>query len=122
MEWRTKGASTEELHESSAFFGARGSDLSKGTLEQQLQKIYEAGIGVSITWLRDGEVDLRLVHKTGVVAAEGTVQEVADVLPWLEQAIKKNFPKADYQHTRASEMPHDAFSFAWRSKGDTARH
>ena len=96
--------------------------MTKGTLEQELQKIYEAGIGVSITWLRDGGVDLRLVHKTGVVAAEGNVNTVADGVSWLRGAIKMHFPKANYQHTSATEMPHDAFSFAWRSKGDTARH
>jgi len=74
-----------------------------GTLEQELQKIHDAGIGVSITWLRDG-VDLRLVHKNGVVAAEGNVEEVACVLPWLEGAIKKHFPEADYEPV-ASPLP-----------------
>jgi hypothetical protein len=66
-----------------------------GTLEQELEKIHDAGIGVSITWLRDS-VDLQLVHKNGVVAVEGSVEEVADVLPWLEGAIKKHFPEANY--------------------------
>ena len=69
-----------------------------GTLEQELQKIHDAGIGVSITWLWDGGVDLRLVHQSGVVVAEGNVEAVANVLAWLERAIKKHFPKADYEH------------------------
>ena len=67
-----------------------------GTLEEELQRIHDAGIGVSITWLSDGRVDLRLVHKSGAVAAEGNVKEVADVLPWLETAIKWQFPKSTY--------------------------
>jgi len=67
-----------------------------GTLEEELQRIHDAGIGVSITWLSDGRVDLRLVHKSGAVAAEGNVKEVANVLPWLETAIKWHFPKATY--------------------------
>jgi hypothetical protein len=66
------------------------------TLEEELQRIHDAGIGVSITWLSDGRVDLRLVHKSGAVAAEGNVKEVAEVLPWLETAIKCHFPKAMY--------------------------
>jgi hypothetical protein len=66
------------------------------TLEQELQTIHDAGIGVSITWLSDGRVDLRLVHRSGVVVAEGNVKEVASVLPWLEGAIKRHFPKAHY--------------------------
>jgi hypothetical protein len=59
--------------------------------------MHDAGIGVSITWLWDGEVDLGLVHKNGVVAAEGSVQEIAGVLPWLERAIKKHCSKANYE-------------------------
>jgi hypothetical protein len=63
-----------------------------GTLEQELQKIRDARIGLAITWLCDGRVDLRLIHKSGVVVAEGNVAELAGVLPWLEAAIKKHFP------------------------------
>jgi hypothetical protein len=69
-----------------------------GTLEQEFQKIHDAGIGVVITWLRDGGVDLRLVRKSGVVTAEGNVEAIADVVSWLETAIRKNFPAANYDH------------------------
>lgn len=62
-------------------------------LEQELQNIHDAGIGVSITWLWDGGVDVRLVHKTGIVAAEGNVNAVANVVAWMEGAIKKHFPE-----------------------------
>jgi hypothetical protein len=63
------------------------------TLEQELQKIHDAELGLTITWLWEGGVDLGLVHKSGV-AVEGNVEQFADVLPWLEGAIKKYFPKA----------------------------
>jgi hypothetical protein len=53
-----------------------------GTLERVLQETHDVGIGVSITWLGDGRLEVRLVHKSGVIATEGTVREVADVLPW----------------------------------------
>jgi hypothetical protein len=69
-----------------------------GTLEQELQKIHEGGIGVSIMWLWDARLDLRLIHKGGVIVAEGTVREVAEVLPWLERTIKRHFPMANYEH------------------------
>jgi hypothetical protein len=29
--------------------------------------------------------------------AEGNVETVADILPWLEAGIKKHYPKANYQ-------------------------
>jgi hypothetical protein len=67
-----------------------------GTLEEELQNIHDARIGVSITWLWDGGVDLRLVHKGGAVADEGSVENVGDVLPWLESAIKEHIRKANY--------------------------
>jgi len=67
-----------------------------GTLEHELRKIQDAEIGVAITWLCEGGVDLRLIHKSGVVVAEGNVADVSDVLPWLEGAIKKHFPL--YRH------------------------
>jgi hypothetical protein len=76
-----------------------------GTLEQELQKIHDAGLGVSVTWLCDWRVELRLIHKYGAVAAEGNVKEVADILPWLEGAIKRHFPKANYARATSHDRP-----------------
>jgi hypothetical protein len=66
-----------------------------GTLERVLQKMHDAKIGVAITRLGDARLDLGLVHKSGVIATEGTVREVAEVSPWLERVIKRHFPKAN---------------------------
>jgi hypothetical protein len=93
-----------------------------GTLGRVLQEMHDAGIGVSITWLWDARLDARLVHRSGVIATEGTVRGIGEVLCWLERVIKKHFPTANYDHTRATEMAHDSFSFVWRSEGNTARH
>ena len=68
-----------------------------GTLEEELQKIYEAKIGVSITWLWDGGVDVRLLDRSGEFIAETQVETVGDVLPWLEVAIGTHCPNARYQ-------------------------
>jgi hypothetical protein len=91
--------------------------------------MHDAGIGVSITWLSDGGVDLRLIHKSDVVAGEGTVLEVADVLPWLEWAINKNFPNANYQRAarplprtrRSASSCRETIPLTERGSGTAAR-
>lgn len=70
-----------------------------GTLEEELQKIHDAKIGVWISWLWDGGVDVRLVGKRSESVDESQVQTVADILPWLERSIKQHFPKAQYQRS-----------------------
>jgi hypothetical protein len=68
-----------------------------GTLEEELQKIHEAKIGVCITWLWDGGVDVRLIDEKGEFVDDTNVEEIADILPWMEVAVKKHFAKANYQ-------------------------
>ena len=97
-----------------------------GTLEQELKKIHDAGLGVAITWLCDWRVDLRLVHKNGVVVAEGDVGDVANVLPWLEGAIKKHFPQANYEHAAShdarSSQTHDRSGAAGNGSRSGSHH
>jgi hypothetical protein len=55
--------------------GANAKRLSLGneimeTLEQRLQRIHDVKIGVTITWLWDGGVDLQLLRERGAVAAK----------------------------------------------------
>src|SRR4051794_11853845 len=42
-----------------------------GTLEEELQKIHDAGIAVWISWLWDGGVDVWLVNESGNAIDEG---------------------------------------------------
>jgi hypothetical protein len=86
------------------------------TLEQELQQIHDANMGITITWLWDGGVDVRLLREGGMVVAEGNIDDVP-VLPWLEGAIKKHFPKANYEAPRplpASRGPATAVAL-WHS-------
>ena len=68
-----------------------------GTLEEELQKIHDAKIGVCITWLWDGGVDVRLFDEKGELVDDTNVEKIADILPWMEVAVKKHFAKANYQ-------------------------
>ena len=67
-----------------------------GSLEEELEKIQEAKIGVSITWLWDGGVDVRVLDRSGAFIAETNVETVAEILPWLEAVIAKDCPTAAY--------------------------
>ena len=67
-----------------------------GTLEEELQKLHDAKIGIWISWLWDGGIDVRLRSGRGAALDEGNVQAVADVLPWLEHGIKQHIPKSAY--------------------------
>jgi hypothetical protein len=62
------------------------------TLEQKLQEIHDAGIGVCITWLWDGGVDVRVLKPDGTVADDTNVAKIADILPWLKS--EKHFLNA----------------------------
>jgi hypothetical protein len=68
-----------------------------GSLEEELEKIHEAKIGVSITWLWDGGVDVRVVGRSGALIAETNVETVAEILPWLEAVIARDCPTARYR-------------------------
>jgi hypothetical protein len=71
-----------------------------GTLEQGLQDIHDAGIGVCITWLWDGGVDVRLLDHAGKFVAETQVGMMDKVLPWLRSAIQEHRPSAAYERSR----------------------
>ena len=69
-----------------------------GTLEEELQKIYDSEIHVDIGWLWDGGIDVRL----GDDEITGHVETVAEVLPWLQEAIARHYPSSKYNVERKS--------------------
>ena len=71
-----------------------------GTLEQELQKIYDSEINLSISWMWDAGFDLKLGDEFGGFVEEGQVRSVGDVLPWFQEAIAKHYPTSQYQVER----------------------
>jgi hypothetical protein len=67
-----------------------------GTLEEELQKIYDSEIHVDIGWIWHGGIDVSV----GNGEFTGNVQTVAEVLPWLQEAIAKHFPESKYHVER----------------------
>jgi hypothetical protein len=66
------------------------------SLEQELQKMYDSEIHVDIGWLWDGGINLSI----GNDEANGNVKTVAEVLPWLEEAIARKLPESKYNVER----------------------
>src|SRR5262249_62370870 len=62
----------------------------------ELQKIYDSEINIEIGWFWDGGVTVRLGDKMNGYLAEEGVQTVADVLPWLQEAIAQFYPGSEY--------------------------
>ena len=67
-----------------------------GSLEQELQKVYDSEFHLDIGWLWDGGIDISL--NNGEV--ERHVQAVAEILPWIQQAIADHYPESQYHVER----------------------
>jgi hypothetical protein len=65
-------------------------------LEEELQKMYDSEIHVSIGWVWDGGIDMSI----GLDEITGHVATVAEVLPWLQAAIAKQFSESKYNVER----------------------
>jgi hypothetical protein len=66
------------------------------SLENELQKMYDSEIHVDIGWLWAGGIDVGI----GNDKATGNVRTVAEVLPWLQDAIARYFPASKYHVER----------------------
>ena len=62
----------------------------------ELQRIYDSEINVEISWFWDGAFTVRLGDKVNGFLAEEDVNSVADILPWLQEAIAQFYPGSDY--------------------------
>ena len=70
----------------------------------ELQKIYDSEINVQISWLWDGGIDVRLGDKMNGYEAEENVRSVADIIPWLQEAIAHFYPQSTYALSLDAEL------------------
>jgi hypothetical protein len=80
-------------------------------LEQELQKIYDSEINIHISWLWDGGIDLKLGDEMNGYDAEGQIRTVAEIVPWLQKAISKHYPRSQYNLDRLKNMPDKVVEF-----------
>ena len=65
-------------------------------LAHELQKIYDSEINIRISWFWDGGIDVWIGDDLNGYLAQETVTCVADVVPWLQEAIAHFYPNSTY--------------------------
>ena len=78
--------------------------MEMAELAVELQKIYDSEINVRISWLWDGGIDLWLGDDIGGYEAAENVPSVADVIPWLQEAIAHFYPTSTYAQSLGKEV------------------
>ena len=73
-----------------------GGTSTQDILTNELQRIYDSEINITMTLQRSGHIELK-VRNTD---AWGSVSDVQDILPWLQAAIHDHYPKSKYDVER----------------------
>jgi hypothetical protein len=73
-------------------------------LAVELQKSYDSDINVRIGWFWDGGIAIRLGDDMNGYLAEETVGTVAEIVPWLQEAIAHFYPKSSYALSLGPEL------------------
>jgi hypothetical protein len=79
-------------------------DNAAPDLAVELHKIYDSEIDVRIGWFRDGGIEIRLGHDMNRYLTEETVRTVAEIAPWLHQAIAHFYPGSSYARWLSPEL------------------
>lgn len=73
-------------------------------LAAELQRIYNSEINVSISWLWDGGIDVRLGDALSGFLAEESLSSTAELVPWLQEAIARFYPDSTYARSLGAEV------------------
>jgi len=64
-------------------------------LEEILISLYATGINVSISWIWDGDIDVRLGDPLNGYLAEGQVGTVTEIAEWLRDQAVRHYPGSE---------------------------
>jgi hypothetical protein len=73
-------------------------------LTVELQRVYDSEINLEISWFWDGGIEIRLGDKMNGFLAEENVSSVADIIPWLREAIAHFYPDSTYAASLDPEL------------------
>jgi hypothetical protein len=78
--------------------------VSTSDLATELQAIYDSEINVEISWFWDSGIEIRLGDKVNGFVAEQHVVSVAEIVPWLQEAIAHFYPESAYARSLDPEI------------------
>ena len=73
-------------------------------LSVELQKIYDSEINLRIGWFWYAGIEIRLGDDLNGYLAEETVRTVAEIVPWLQEAIAHFYPGSSYARSLSAEV------------------
>jgi hypothetical protein len=73
-------------------------------LTTELQRIYDSEINVAISWFWDCGIIVRLGDEMSGFVAQEYVQAVAEIVPWLQEAIAHFYPGSTYADSLSEEV------------------
>jgi len=65
-------------------------------LEEVLISLYASAINVSISWIWDGDIDVKLGDPLNGFKAEGKVGTVTEVADWLRDQAVRHYPSSEF--------------------------
>ena len=78
--------------------------MSPALPQRRRAKLNRNKINLSIGWFWDGGINVRLGDEIGGSMAEENVAAVADIIPWLQEAIAHFYPGSSYAASPSPEI------------------
>lgn len=72
---------------------------------EELQKIYDSEINISISTFWDGSFDVKLGDHMNGYYAESNVDKAEEIVPWFQKQILIHFPDSYYAKHLSSKEP-----------------
>jgi hypothetical protein len=82
----------------------RNNQIMADHLTAELQKIYDSEINVRISSFWDCGIEVRLGDEMNGFQAAETVKSVADILPWVQEAIAHFYPESIYAASLGADV------------------
>jgi hypothetical protein len=85
-------------------------------LEEILISLYASAINASISWVWDGDIDVKLGDPLNGYKAEGKVGTVTEVADWLRDQAVRHYPSSEFARQFAARWTYSQQNTPERSR------